>query len=156
MDQESEKISKKDIQIQSFTKLYTLLLLKSRESITEDLTGYRIMKKIESDLGTTTSPNYIYNFLKELREQDYLEEMVGKKPKSKKYKLTPEGMKFVEKILLRFDNLLEVAIKPKLTICAHCGAKLYSDYHEEMISGKEMNFCCIHCANAYKQHEHLL
>ncbi|MFW9997388.1 MAG: helix-turn-helix transcriptional regulator [Candidatus Odinarchaeota archaeon] len=153
MSDEENKNSENEIQIQSFTKLYTLLLLKSRESIT----GYRILKKIENDLGTTTSPNHIYNFLKELTELGYIVEIEGRESKrSKGYRLTPNGAKFVDRIMLRFDNLLEVAIKPKLTICAHCGAKLYSDYHVEEINGREMNFCCVHCAAIYKEHEHTI
>ena len=75
-----------------------------------------------------------------------------KNKRAKGFKITPAGKKFAKKILERFDGLINVAIKPKLTICAHCGVQLYGNYHTEEMDGKEMNFCCKHCAMAYKQH----
>jgi hypothetical protein len=37
-----------------------------------------------------------------------------------------------------------------MDICAHCGCKIYEGSYREEINGKEMSFCCIHCANHYK------
>jgi len=147
----NSKTEKSGIQIQSLSKLYTLLLLQSKESIT----GYRILKLLEKDLGTRASPTHVYNFLKELKEEGYLEEIeVEDSKRAKGFKMTSSGETFVKRILNRFDNLIDVAIRPKLTICAHCGAKLYEDFHVEEINAKKMNFCCIHCAKVFKEHEH--
>jgi DNA-binding PadR family transcriptional regulator len=140
-----------EIKIQNLTKLYCLVLLKSKESIS----GYYILKKLKSDLGKTASPTDIYDFLKKLKAEGYLDEIYHPKSKrSKGFKLTPSGGAFVERILSRFNNLIEVAIESKLKICASCGVKLYGNYYTETIHSKDMNFCCIHCAKAYKDLQH--
>ncbi|MFX1388317.1 MAG: hypothetical protein ACFE9M_13955, partial [Promethearchaeota archaeon] len=72
-----------------------------------------------------------------------------KSKRSKGYKLTPSGIAFTDRIFSRFDNLIEVAVQSKLKVCASCGVKLYENFHLETIHGKEMSFCCIHCAKAY-------
>ena len=140
-----EKID--DLKIQNLTKLYTLVLLKTKNSIT----GYYILKRLESDLGKNSSPTYVYNFLKTLKSKGYLKEASqGKSKRSKGYQLTSSGNDFVERIFSRFNNLIEVAIESKLKICASCGVKLYTGFHTELVEEKEMNFCCKHCAKAYK------
>ena len=48
-----------NLKVQNLTKLYTLVLLKSNDSVT----GYYILKRLSSDLGKTSSPTYIYDFL---------------------------------------------------------------------------------------------
>ncbi|MHA1166859.1 MAG: PadR family transcriptional regulator [Candidatus Hodarchaeales archaeon] len=149
MSKEEEQQEKDDVQVHSLTKLYTVLLLNSQESIT----GYRILRRLEEDLGKRASPTHVYDFLKELKDGGYIEDIEHEKSKrAKGFRITPAGEKFVRKILGRFDGLITVAIKPKLTICAHCGVQLYESFHSEKIDGKEMNFCCIHCASAYKKH----
>ncbi|MFX1574093.1 MAG: PadR family transcriptional regulator [Promethearchaeota archaeon] len=136
-----------DLKIQNLTKLYTLVLLKSKDSVT----GYFILKRLGSDLGKTSSPTYIYDFLKSLKEKGYIEEIATEKnERSKGYRLTSSGSAFTDRIFSRFDNLIDVAIQSKLEICSSCGVKLYKNYHTETIHGKEMNFCCKHCAKAYK------
>jgi len=142
---------KVDLKIQNLTKFYTLVLLKSKKSVT----GYYILKKLEEDLGKTASPTYIYDFLKKLRSEGYIEDVLTKESeRSKGFQLTHPGSIFIDRIFSRFDNLIEVAIQSKLKICASCGVKLYDDYHVETIHGKEMNFCCKHCAKAYINSEH--
>jgi DNA-binding PadR family transcriptional regulator len=137
-----------DIEIRNLTKLYTLVLLKSKNKVT----GYYILKKLSNDLGKTASPTYIYNFLKNLESEGYIKKNVDPKSKRDKgYDLTPKGNDFIQKILSRFDNLIEVAIQSKLKICACCGVQLYKDFHTEIINDIEMNFCCKHCASAYKE-----
>ncbi len=140
-----------EIKIQNFTKFYTLVLLKSSNKVS----GYYILKRLESDLGKKTSPTYIYDFLKNLKLHGYIEDVPN--PESKKakgYQLTPAGEEFVKRIFLRLNNLIEVAIESKLEICTACGVRLYDNYHVEAIDGKEMNFCCKHCAKAYKNTFH--
>lgn len=136
-----------DIKIQNLTKFYTLVLLKSKESVT----GYYVLKRLEEDLGKTASPTYVYDFLKKLKKEGYIEDVPTPKSKrAKGYRLTKKGAKFIDRIFLRFDNLIEVAIQSKLKACASCGVKIYDDFHTETIEGKELVFCCGHCAKAYK------
>ena len=136
-----------DIKIQNLTKFYTLVLLKSKESVT----GYYVLKRLEEDLGKTASPTYVYDFLKKLKKEGYIEDVPTPKSKrAKGYKLTKKGAKFIDRIFLRFDNLIEVAIQSKLKACASCGVKIYDNFYTETIEGKELVFCCGHCANAYK------
>ena len=136
-----------DIKVQNLTKFYTLVLLKSKESVT----GYYVLKRLEEDLGKTASPTYVYDFLKKLKKEGYIEDVPTPKSKrAKGYRLTKKGAKFIDRIFLRFDNLIEVAIQSKLKACASCGVKIYEDFYTETIEGKELVFCCRHCAKAYK------
>jgi DNA-binding PadR family transcriptional regulator len=135
-----------DLKVQNLTKLYSLVMLKSKEAVT----GYYILDRLKRDLGKTASPTYVYDFLKKLKAEGYIEEIATEKSKrSKGYKLTPSGSAFIDRIFSRFDNLIEVAIQSKLEICTLCGVKLYGKFHTEMIHGEEKNFCCEHCAKAY-------
>ncbi|MFX1420203.1 MAG: PadR family transcriptional regulator [Promethearchaeota archaeon] len=135
------------IKVQSLSRFFILMLLKSEKSIT----GYFILKRLEKDLGTTASPTYVYDFLKKLKDEGYIEDVPTPKSKrSKGFKLTPSGIAFTDRIFSRFDNLIDIAIQSKLKICASCGVKLYEDYHVETIHSKELNFCCKHCAKAYR------
>jgi len=140
-------IKKQEIKVQSITRFYIILLLKSKNTIT----GYQIIKRLEKDLGTTASPTGIYNFLKDLRSEGYIEDIPNPKSKrAKGFRLTSSGAEFIDRIFTRFDNLIEVAVQSKLKACASCGVKLYNNFHVETIHGKELNFCCKHCAKAYK------
>ena len=94
-------------------------------------------------------PVYLENYLKSKIEDIATEES----KRSKGYKLTPSGAEFTDRIFSRFDNLIEVAIQSKLEICASCGVKLYDNYHSEKIGNKMLNFCCKHCAKAYKDNQ---
>ncbi|TFG25775.1 MAG: PadR family transcriptional regulator [Promethearchaeota archaeon] len=137
-----------EIKINSLTRLYILVLLKSDTKVT----GYSILKRLDKDLGKTASPTYVYDFLKQLKSNGYIEDIPNPKSKRKSgVTLTNSGEDFIDKIFLRFYNLIDVAIQSKLTVCASCGAKLYEDFHTEKINGKEMNFCCKHCAKAYNK-----
>jgi DNA-binding PadR family transcriptional regulator len=136
-----------ELKVQNLTKLYTLVLLKSKKMVT----GYFILKKLSDELGKTSSPTYVYDFLKNLEKEGYIKRDKNKASKrSKGYSLTASGDAFIDRIFSRFENLIDVAIQSKLKICASCGVKLYTDYHIETIDGKELNFCCVHCAAAFK------
>jgi DNA-binding PadR family transcriptional regulator len=139
------------IKIQSITRFYILILLKSKNSIT----GYQIIKSLEKDLGTTASPTSVYDFLKDLKANGYIKDLEKSElERSRGFKLTKSGKDFVHRIFTRFNNLIEVAIQSKLKICASCGVKLYEDFHSENFKGKELNFCCKHCAKAYVKSHH--
>ena len=143
---------KSEIKVQSLTRFYILLLLKSKNTIT----GYQIINQLKEDLGTIASPTSIYDFLKNLKSKGYIKDLrKTKSGRTQGFKLTSDGDKFIDKIFMRFDNLIEAAIQSKLKICASCGVRLYDNYHTETIEGKEMNFCCKHCAKAYKNSDHL-
>ncbi len=136
-----------DIRVQNLTRFYALVLLKSKKPVS----GYYILKRLKEDLGKTSSPTYVYKFLKDLRDEGYLEEVkVPTSKRSQGYKLTDAGELFTENIFSRFNNLIETAIQSKIKICASCGVKLYENVHTEKIRGVELNFCCKHCAKAYK------
>jgi len=140
-----------NIKVQSLSRFFILILLKSETSIT----GYSILKRLDKDLHTTASPTYVYDFLNKLKGEGYIEDVpILKSKRSKGFKLTPSGAEFVDRIFLRFNNLMEVAIQSKLKICASCGVKLYEDFHVEAFHGKELNFCCKHCAKAYIDSHH--
>jgi len=139
-----------DLKVQNLTKLYALVMLKSNPAVT----GYYILNKLKKDLNKTASPTYVYEFLKSLKEEGYIEEIPTEESKrSKGYKLTPSGAEFIDKIFSRFDNLIEVAIQSKLEICASCGVKLYENYYSEKVGNKTLNFCCKHCAKAFKENQ---
>ena len=142
-------IEETDLKIQNLTKFYMLVLLKSNDTVT----GYSILKSLEKDLGKTASPTYVYDFLKSLKSKGYVEDAVNSKSskRSKGFQLTTQGHEFIDKIFARFNNLIEVAIQSKLEICASCGVKLYDNYHSEKLGSKVLNFCCKHCAKAYKE-----
>ncbi|MFX1237730.1 MAG: helix-turn-helix transcriptional regulator [Promethearchaeota archaeon] len=136
------------IQVKTLTKFFILTLLKSKESVT----GYHILKRLEKDFEKTTSPTHVYDFLKSLESEGFVKRVPNPKSKrGKGFKLTPSGMEFVDRIFSRFENLIDVAIQSKLKICSSCGVKLYDEYHVENMGGKAMNFCCRHCAKAYKK-----
>jgi DNA-binding PadR family transcriptional regulator len=139
-----------EIKVQNLTRFYALVLLKSKTPVS----GYYILKRLKEDLGKTSSPTYVYKFLKDLRDEGYLVEVkVADSKRSQGYKLTDAGETFTENIFSRFNNLIETAIQSKIKICASCGVKLYDslpEIHTEKIRGAELNFCCVHCAKAYK------
>ena len=141
-----------DLKVQNLTKLYALVILKSKEAVT----GYYILGRLKKDLNKTASPTYVYNFLKTLKVEGYIEEIATEESKrSKGYKLTPSGAAFTDRIFSRFDNLIEVAIQSRLEICSSCGVKLIDNYYTETVHGQEKNFCCTHCAKAYKKSLHV-
>jgi hypothetical protein len=77
---------------------------------------------------------------------------VGEKER-KIFELTPEGKELCNNLFKRFAELVAIAIKPSLSICAHCGCKVYEGSYREVIDGTEMAFCCVHCARTYKENK---
>ncbi|MEM2959879.1 MAG: PadR family transcriptional regulator [Candidatus Jordarchaeaceae archaeon] len=115
--------------------------------------GYSIINRFKRRLGKTISPSLVYPFLEQLEKKGLVKHIVkpvGNKPK-KVFELTEEGKEACTRLFKRFANLVSIAFEPSLEVCANCGAKVYVGGHREVIHGKEMAFCCVHCANAYKQ-----
>jgi len=72
-------------------------------------------------------------------------------PSAKKvYELTATGKELATRIYKRIASMVSMAIEPNLSICFHCGCKIYEGGYGETIGGKERIFCCVHCAQAYK------
>ncbi len=135
------------IKIESLVKFYTVLLLSDRPKH-----GYELMKELKEKLNRNIGASQVYPFLNVLAKNRLIAvKKLGTREK-KVYMLTKEGKKFVDSILGRFGDLLHIAIEPKLTTCAHCGCKVYEGGHKEKINGKELKFCCHHCAMSFKRH----
>ncbi len=116
------------------------------------LHGYGIMKEVEDRIGRPVNPSLLYPFLKQLEKNGLVtstRKPVGKKPK-KVYELTDRGMELASRIYKRIASIVSMAIEPNLSICFHCGCKIYEGGYHEIIDGKEKTFCCGHCAQAYK------
>jgi DNA-binding PadR family transcriptional regulator len=134
--------------ISDFSRFYILIILYEGP-----VHGYGIISKFRKRIGKTISPSLVYPFLKELEEKNLLIQTiqaVGEKER-KIFELTDEGRELCTRLFKRFANLVSIAIKPSIEVCAHCGCKVYEGGHSETINGKETKFCCIHCANSYKK-----
>lgn len=134
--------------ISDFSRFYILIILYEEPSH-----GYSILSKFRKRIGKQISPSLIYPFLRQLEQKGLVKhktKMVGTKEK-KIFELTDEGRKLCEQLFKRFSALVSVAIEPSLAICANCGCKVYEGGYQEVINGKEMTFCCIHCAESYKR-----
>ncbi len=116
------------------------------------LHGYGIMKEVEDRIGRPVNPSLLYPFLRQLEKNDLVRSTrkpVGKKPK-KVYELTTAGKELATRIYKRIASIVSIAVEPNLNICFHCGCKIYEGGYREIIGSKQRVFCCIHCAQAYK------
>lgn len=133
-----------DIKINNMVKFYTLCLL-----ATGSKHGYDLMKELEEKLSRKISASNVYPFLSILRKNKLIKfDKVGKRDK-KIYYLTKDGKNFTKDMFNKFGDLIDIAIKPKITTCP-CGCKIYSGGHTEKIKSKLMKFCCSHCAKMFK------
>jgi DNA-binding PadR family transcriptional regulator len=115
--------------------------------------GYSIISKFKKRIGKDVSPSLVYPFLSRLEKKGLVKHSlkpVGEK-KKKVFELTAKGKELCKTLFKRFSALISVAIEPSLEICASCGCKVYEGGHREIVKGKEMNFCCVHCAGSYKR-----
>jgi DNA-binding PadR family transcriptional regulator len=135
--------------VSDFSRVYILTILHEGP-----VHGYEIISKFKKVIGKDVSPSLVYPFLKQLEQKGLVAHKlkpVGAK-KKKVFELTPEGKEFSDQLFRRFSELISVALEPSLEVCAHCGCKVYEGSgHTERIKDKELTFCCIHCAAAYKQ-----
>ena len=116
------------------------------------LHGYGIMKEVEDRIGRPVNPSLLYPFLRKLEKNGLVrstKKPVGKKPKNI-YELTATGRELATRIYNRIASMVSSAIEPNLSICFHCGCKIYEGGYREVIGDKERIFCCVHCAQAYK------
>jgi DNA-binding PadR family transcriptional regulator len=142
---EPEKI---DELIFDFSRFYILTIL--YEGPTH---GYSIINRFKKSVKKEVSPSLVYPFLQQLEERrlvKYTKKPVGEKER-KIFELTTTGRELCADLFKRFAVLVSIAIEPSLYVCAHCGCKVYEGAYREVIDSKEMAFCCIHCAKAYKE-----
>ncbi len=117
--------------------------------------GYSILSTFKERTGKEISPSLVYPFLRQLEKNKLVTHSlkpVGEK-KKKVFQLTPKGLELCRQLFKRFSELVSVAIEPSMTVCASCGCKIYEGGYKETLNGKEMTFCCIHCAESYKQEQ---
>jgi DNA-binding PadR family transcriptional regulator len=134
--------------ISDFSRFYILTIL--YEGPTH---GYSIISQFKKRVKKEISPSLVYPFLQQLEEKGLVKHTVkpvGDKER-KIFKLTDEGRELCTGLFKRFAELVSIAITPSLDVCAHCGCKVYEGAYREVIDGKEMAFCCIHCAQSYKE-----
>lgn len=134
--------------VSDFSRFYILVILYEGPCH-----GYNILSKFRKRVGKEISPSLVYPFLKQLEKKGLVKhsiKMVGAKRK-KVFELTKEGKELCKLLFKRFSALVSVAIEPGLAVCANCGCKVFEGGYKEVINGKEMTFCCIHCAESYKQ-----
>ena len=133
-----------DIKINNMVKFYTLCLLAN-----EPKHGYDLIQELKEKLERKISASNVYPFLNTLRKNKLIKfDKVGKRDK-KTYHLTLEGKNFTKHMFSKFGDLINIAIEPRIKACP-CGCKIYSGGHIEKIKGKNMKFCCSHCADEYK------
>lgn len=134
--------------ISDFSRFYILTILYEGPCH-----GYSVISKFKKRIGKEISPSLVYPFLKQLEQKGLVKHYtkpVGAK-KKKVFELTKEGKGLCKQLFKRFSALVSIAIEPSLEVCAHCGCKVYEGGYKETIKGKKMSFCCVHCAQSYKQ-----
>jgi len=139
--------------LSDFSRFYILTILYEGPAH-----GYSILSHFKRRVGKEVSPSLVYPFLQQLEEKGLVKHIikpVGEKEK-KVFELTNEGREVCTRLFKRFANLISIAIQPSLEVCAHCGCKVYEGGYREVIDGKETTFCCVHCANSYKEEKKVL
>jgi len=139
--------------LSDFSRFYILTILYEGPAH-----GYSILNHFKKRIGKEVSPSLVYPFLQQLEEKGLVKHTikpVGEKEK-KVFELTKEGKEVCTRLFKRFANLISIAIEPSLEVCAHCGCKVYEGGYRETIDEKEMTFCCMHCANSYKEEKKLI
>lgn len=137
-----------DTVLDDLSKFYILLVLHEGPSH-----GYGIIAKYRKRTGRILSAGTLYPFLQQLEEQGTVtceDKPVGKRPR-REYCLTRKGRRAVSQLLKRFASITAAAFETNLQVCASCGCKVYEGAHIEEINGKQLAFCCPHCAKAYQQ-----
>lgn len=125
-------------------KFYTLLLVGEKPKH-----GYELMKELRERLEAKISPSQVYPFLNLLSRKGIVSAGHAGKREKKVYTLTRQGRELVEGLLVRFGRLAYLSVAPSLTVCAHCGCKVYGSAYTKDISGRKLAFCCRYCAGSF-------
>ena len=117
------------------------------------LHGYALTELLQGRLGKAVSPGIVYPFLASLLKAGYVTSRREKDGGRVKilYTMTPEGRRFSRRVFKRLSMMVSTAINSNLLACANCGCKLYEKGYSEEIEGSRMTFCCVHCANAFRE-----
>ncbi len=134
--------------VSDFSRFYILTILYEGPQH-----GYSIISKFRKRVGKEISPSLVYPFLSKLEKRGLVKHSL--KPlgqrKRKVFELTDKGRELCRQLFKRFSSLVSVAIEPGLEVCASCGCKVYEGGYREVMLGKEMTFCCVHCAESFKK-----
>lgn len=131
--------------VTNLVKFYAVLLLLEKKRH-----GYELMKQIGQRLEKKVSPGQMYPFLSELQKNHFVRAgKTGSREKTE-FELTQNGKKFAHHMLDRFGGLLEIAVKPRLSLCP-CGCKVFEGGVTKTVRGKKLKFCCNHCAASFKK-----
>jgi DNA-binding PadR family transcriptional regulator len=136
------------VKVTNLIKFYIILLLSNGPKH-----GYELIKELGEKLGRKISASNIYPFLKVLKRNKLVDYKETEEREKKVYHLTKRGRDFVSAMLSRFGDLIDIAVEPRLSVCAHCGCKVYEGSFKKKIKGKILTFCCCHCAKTYKDNE---
>lgn len=134
--------------ISDFSRFYILTILYEGPAH-----GYSIISRFKKRVKKEISPSLVYPFLQQLEDKGLVKHSLkptGDKIK-KVFELTGEGRELCTGLFKRFATLVAIAIEPSIYVCAHCDCKVYEGGHREVIDGKEIAFCCMHCAASYKE-----
>ena len=134
--------------ISDFSRFYILTILYEGPAH-----GYNVISRFKKRVKKDVSPSLVYPFLQKLEEKGlvtHIRKPIGEKER-KVFELTDAGRELCTDLFKRFAELVSIAIEPSLYVCAHCGCKVYEGAYRENIDGTEMAFCCIHCAQSYKE-----
>ncbi len=134
--------------ISDFSRFYILTILYEGPAH-----GYNIISQFKKRVKKEISPSLVYPFLQQLEDKGLVKHSL--KPTGDKirkvFELTEEGRELCTGLFKRFASLVAIAIEPSIYVCAHCGCKVYEGGYREVIDGKEIAFCCMHCAASYKE-----
>lgn len=133
--------------VPDLSRLHMLELLSERPRH-----GYEIMEELQRRTKRRIRPSAVYPFLKALTAKSYVSHKIqrtGRRTR-KVYHLTKRGSDLCRHLFDRFENLVSIAIRPRIQACAHCGCGVYEGGHEEKIRGIRMVFCCRYCAASYR------
>lgn len=133
------------IKINNLIKFYILFLL-----VEKPIHGYKVISKLKEKLDRKISANQVYPFLNLLKKNKFLTIKQKGEREKKVYVLTKKGKEFAIETINRFGELIDITMRSNLSICVHCGCKIYRECYSEKINKKLMIFCCKHCAKAYK------
>jgi DNA-binding PadR family transcriptional regulator len=142
-----EKTQNIDELISDFSRFYILTIIYKGPTH-----GYSIISQFKKRVKKEISPSLVYPFLQQLEEKGLVRhtiELVGEKER-KIFELTRQGRELCSCLFKRFASLVSIALESNLSVCAHCGCKVYEGSYREILDEKEMAFCCTHCAASYK------
>lgn len=136
--------------VADFSRFYILTILYEQPQH-----GYAIIRIFKERTGKEISPCIVYPFLRQLEKYGWVTQSLKIEGIKKKivFELTAEGKEKSRQLFKRFFEITNVAIESSLTACAHCGCKIFEGAYKGLIQGKEIVFCCIHCAESFKKEQ---